>query len=119
MTASARPHPAVPPQLAHLPVCPRRGLPVPYVNQRDDGPPAFSTIFGERVLACARDRLCGVGAQPLTSWVAFLGGRRSAQERAFLDPPMHPPCAEAAARLCPYVVRAGTPQAMKRRRSVL
>jgi len=89
MTTSPRPHPAVPPQLAHLPMCPRRGLPVPYVNQRDDRPPDFSTIFGERVLACARDQLCGVCAQPLTYWVAFLGSRRAAEERAFLDPPMH------------------------------
>ncbi len=36
-------------------------------------------------------------------WVAFLGGPGAAEQRCYVDPPMHPDCAEAATRLCPHI----------------
>lgn len=38
-------------------------------------------------------------------WIAFLGGPRSVERRAYSDPPMHVECAEASLRLCPHIAR--------------
>lgn len=83
----------------------RRGLPVPWVNETPAGDPDFAVIQAERSLRCARERRCGVCGEPLTYWIAFLGGQASAESRAYVDPPMHEPCAEASTRLCPHMSR--------------
>ena len=49
----------LPPRLAARPVDPQRGLPIPYVNEHDDGNVNFAVINGGRVLDCVRRRLCG------------------------------------------------------------
>lgn len=106
----------IPDRLAGLPVCPRRGLPVPYVNLiTAGGIPDFATLDSRSVYEVAANRLCGVCGQLLDYWIVFVGGPRCAADRAYVDPPMHSECAQAALRLCPYLFR----QDMKRRRATL
>ncbi len=99
--------------LVALPRCPRRGLPIPYVNLIENGRPDFSVLDSRRVHQAAAERLCGICGEPLGYWITFLGGPQSVSSRAFLDPPMHEPCAYTALRLCPFLVRRD----MKRRRT--
>lgn len=98
---------AIPAQMKNLPLCPRRGLPIPYVNaMTSDGRPDFAVLDSAKVRTVAERRLCGVCAEPLGYWMAFVGGPRAASEREYVDPPMHPDsCAPAALRLCPWIAR--------------
>ncbi|MCC9309107.1 hypothetical protein LN042_18810 [Kitasatospora sp. RB6PN24] len=96
---------ALPAGLAERPVDPRRKLPIPAVNEREDGTADFLVINGRRALELASRRQCGVCAKPMGERVAFIGGPNSAASGAFSDPPMHVDCAEAALRLCPHIAR--------------
>jgi hypothetical protein len=95
----------MPAGLAARPHDRRRGIPIPFVNETRDGGVDFAAIQADQVLRCARERLCGTCGQPLGWWVAFLGGPESAAQRAYLDPAMHPDCAESALTLCPHIAR--------------
>jgi hypothetical protein len=100
----------VPDFLAHLPFDERRGLPVPYMNQHyPDGPdapmrPDFTAIWGPGAVACAQEKRCGICGLDLGYWVAFVGGPKSAANRAYQDPPFHPECADYAMTVCPHIV---------------
>ncbi|WP_149264271.1 hypothetical protein [Actinomadura sp. K4S16] len=97
----------IPQRLAHLPVCPRRNVPVPYANiTTEDGQHDFTALDSAKVVRLAAERRCGICEDTLDYWIVFLGGERSAQSRAYTDPPMHEECARFAARTCPYVTRA-------------
>jgi hypothetical protein len=93
----------IPAALARRPVDERRGIPIPYVNETGDGTANFAAIQASKVLTCARERLCGTCGEPLGWWIAFLGGPISAQQRAYLDPGMHPDCAHSSLSLCPHI----------------
>jgi len=96
--------PEIPDFLNHLPVEPRRKLPVPFTNIiTESGEPDFTTIDAQKTVECALLRLCGVCGKKLSYWIAFLGGPQSAESRAYLDPPMHEECARAAVKLCPFI----------------
>lgn len=96
--------PEIPDFLAHLDVEERRKLPVPFANLiLDDGTPDFTTIDAAKTVRCAWERLCGVCGKEMDYWIAFLGGPKSAETRAYLDPPMHEYCARAAVVLCPFI----------------
>lgn len=92
----------VPTFLEHLPVDPRRKLPVPVMNQHATGTD-FTAISGERVVKAAQDRTCGICGKELGYWLAFIGGPISYRSRQYADPPMHPECAEASFTLCPHM----------------
>jgi hypothetical protein len=81
--------PAIPARLAARPVDPRRGLPIPYVSEQDDGSVNFAVINGGRVLECVRDRLCGLCGQRQDFCVAFVGGLGGFRQRMYTDPPGH------------------------------
>jgi hypothetical protein len=81
--------PAIPARLAARPIDPRRGLPIPYVSEQDDGSVNFAVINGGRVLECIRDRLCGLCGQPQDFLVAFVGGPGGFRDRMYTDPPGH------------------------------
>jgi hypothetical protein len=100
--------------LAKLPVCPKRGLPIPYANLiGPDGQPDFAVLDSRRVDEIATRRLRGICSRPLAYWMVFLGGPSCASSRCYLDPPMHEECARAALQMCPYLNR----QDMGRRRA--
>ncbi|WP_204011388.1 hypothetical protein [Virgisporangium aurantiacum] len=87
MTGPQRP--AIPARLAARPVDPRRGLPIPYVNEHDDGTVDFAVINGGRVLEWVRGRLCGLCGQRQEFLVAFVGGPGGFHQRLYTDPPSH------------------------------
>jgi hypothetical protein len=94
---------AIPGRLAARPVDPRRGIPVPYVNEDDDGSVNFAVINGGRVLECVRHRLCGLCGQPHEHQIAFVGGPGGFRMRVYTDPPGHVDCMRTAIALCPYL----------------
>jgi hypothetical protein len=94
------------PRLATRPIDPKRRLPVPYVQLLNaDGTADFAAVHGDKALAAALARLCGLCGQDIGYWVAFISGERSVEQEVFLDPPMCVPCAEDALRLCPHMAR--------------
>lgn len=98
-------------RLAARPVDPRRRLPIPHAQLlHPDGTANFAVINAEVAIADADARLCGLCGQPIGYWVAFIAGQSSAQQRAFLDPPMDVECARDALRLCPHLARQRVPR---------
>ena len=102
-----------PAALAGLPVCPRRGLPVPFSSGRDeDGTGRFGRNDPLAKLLCGIGRRCGVCGGPLGDGeIVFLVLNRGVPLRqpVFPDPANHEPCAEAAMALCPYIARPKVP----------
>ena len=94
--------PDVPASLAARPWDERRNLPIPVVSMFE-GKPNFAAINGQVAVNLASQRRCGLCGDPLTYWVAFLGGAQAAAAGTYGDPPMHVDCAEAAVRLCPHI----------------
>jgi hypothetical protein len=84
----------------------RRGYPVPWIVQRDlTGRPFFVMNDVAKVVACGRQKLCGICGQKLErdSWLIGGPGAAFHEHGAFLDPPMHKACATYALRVCPYI----------------
>lgn len=92
----------IPPFLEHLPVDPRRKLPVPVINQYEHGTD-FTAINGRKVTELAQARACGICGKALDYWLAFIGGPISYGSRQYADPPMHPACAEFSFTACPHM----------------
>jgi hypothetical protein len=95
----------LPAGLAARPLDDEHGLPIPFVNEFDDGSHDFGAINRRRSIQCALSRLCGMCGTSLEYDIAFLGGSKAAENRSFTDPPMHVGCAEAALALCPHLAR--------------
>ena len=98
----------LPAALAERPIDPAFDLPVPFVNEFDDGSYDFGAINRRRSIQCALSRLCGMCGTSLEYDIAFLGGPKAAESRSYTDPPMHVACAEAALALCPHLARHAT-----------
>jgi hypothetical protein len=88
-----------------LPVHLKMGLPIPVINTFSFGKHDFTTINGELSTALAQRNRCGICSERMTDEAAFLGGGKSADTRAYTDPPMHPACALAAVQMCPHINR--------------
>lgn len=109
-----------PPEIAHLPVCPKRKLPIPFINEiRPDGTGAFAILDEAKARLCLAGRLCAMCGLPMGWWVAFLGDQASLKPGgAFIEPPVHERCAEIAAvagypdgrGACPFITGEGVPR---------
>lgn len=98
-------------KLAALPIDPKRQLPIPHSQVvNEDGTANFAAIDGQKAIHASEHQLCGLCGQTMGYWVAFIGGPKSVQVGAFVDPPMHPECAEDATRLCPHMARQRVPR---------
>lgn len=94
------------PQIGKLPIDERSGLPVPWVTATlPNGRPNFSVIEAGRIPQLVAERLCGVCGAQRNAWSAFIGGPSAVVQNAFLDPPMHPQCAQDSLHLCPHIAR--------------
>jgi len=81
-----------------------RGFPITFVTLMDsDGRPDFTVIDGQKIVRCIQDHLCGLCGTTLFQPIAFIGGPLAAEQNLFLDPPMHPDCAEYAMKVCPHI----------------
>ena len=84
----------------------KNGLPIPYTAYIDgNGVPDFRILDAPKRLKCLRDRLCGICGTKLEYWIVFIGGPVSCTARQFLDPAMHPECADFSLRYCPHLAR--------------
>lgn len=105
--------PNFPPEVAHLPVCPHRKLPIPYIAETDaDGVGHFTVLDHSRAEECLNGRLCAMCGLQMGDEVALLGDVVSLQPGGFfIEPPVHERCAElAAGGLCPFVSRQRVPR---------
>ena len=100
----------IPARLADRPHDTRHRLPIPYVNEYDDGSFDFATVNGDRVSLCARRKLCSLCGQPHEAWLAFVGGLGGSYRRIYLDPPGHIDCMRAALTLCTYLAEESHPR---------
>jgi hypothetical protein len=101
------------PEVEHLPVCPHRALPIPYVAERDAaGVAQFTILDQDRQEECWKGRLCAMCGLPMGEEVAFLGDEVSTRPGSFwIEPPVHERCAELAiGGLCPFVSRQRVPR---------
>jgi hypothetical protein len=102
-----------PAEVAHLPVCPHRNLPIPFIAEVGaDGTGHFTILDDHRKRECLEQRLCAMCGLRMDAEVAFLGDVASLDPDAYwIEPPVHERCAEiAAAGLCPYVSRERVPR---------
>lgn len=89
----------IPDRMAQLPRD-ARGLPLPYMTG-DTGD--FRIIDRERWEEIVTRRLCGICAQELDYWIAFVGSQGNVDTRVFLDPGMHVECARYSIEACPFL----------------
>jgi hypothetical protein len=87
-----------PAEIAHLPVCPKRGLPIPYIAEiAPDGTANFTILDHDRARECLERRLCAMCGRPMDGPVALLGDEVSLLPGGmFIEPPVHERCGEIA-----------------------
>jgi hypothetical protein len=93
--------PEIPPFLSHLKTY--RGFPVPITAMVIDGVPDFRVVDSSRIVECLGEELCAICGIPLGTFCCFIGGELCKENHLFADPAMHEPCAEYAAKACPFV----------------
>jgi hypothetical protein len=97
----------IPGFLAHLPVDPVLGLPIPVTSARDPatGQGRFGVNDTAAKLMCAAAELCGVCGRLIWGPMVFLAadpGQDPARV-VFPDPPMHEACARWSMTACPAI----------------
>lgn len=95
-----------PEEVRHLPVDPRRGLPVPFiVEQSRNGTANFGVLDYRRARYCYERRLCAMCGLRMTGDVALYGDVASlAPGGGFIEAPVHERCIEIAiGGLCPFL----------------
>jgi hypothetical protein len=91
----------VPKFLAHLKRDPR-GYPHPYLMMPD----SIVTMDPRKQLRCVREKLCMVCGLRLDNRKWFIGGWRTAVNRAVVDPAMHERCARYSLKVCPFLANS-------------
>jgi hypothetical protein len=102
-----------PAEVAHLPVCPHRDLPIPFIAEiGPDGVGNFGVLDAERHRQCLEGRLCGMCGRHMPGEVALLAHEELRGLDSFtVEPPVHERCAEIAlGGLCPFIARERVPR---------
>lgn len=77
--------------------------PVPFIVKWIDGKPDFRVVDPDKWDRCVHDRLCSICGFRLGDISFIVGGPVTGESYHFFDPPMHKPCADFSAEVCPYV----------------
>jgi hypothetical protein len=110
---------AWPAEVAHLPVCPHRDLPIPFINEIGPGGVGeFGILDDVQARKCVAGRLCATCGRPMGEFVALLGDVVSLKPGGFyIEPPVHERCGEVAAvdgphgrGLCPFMAGERVPR---------
>ena len=107
-----------PAALAARPVCPKRQLPIPFINEiAPDGTGVFAILDDTQARRCLNGRLCAMCGDPMGWWVVLIGDPVSLDPvdpggGFFIEAPVHERCAEIATLggLCPYLSRQRVPR---------
>jgi hypothetical protein len=102
-----------PEAVRHLPVCPRRKLPIPYIAEVGaDGVGHFTVLDDAKAAECLAGRLCAMCSRPMGGEVALIGDVVSLDPGGyFIEPPVHESCGEVAfGGLCPFLARELVPR---------
>jgi len=95
---------AVPDQMSHLPIDPKRGLPIPWFVPIVNGVPNWLAASGEKQWNCAAGRKCWVCGQPaLARPMFFVGGPLVLCNGVTSEGWCHQACAEYSVQACPYL----------------
>jgi hypothetical protein len=104
----------LPPELAHMPICTHRELPIPYIAEVDliTGAGHFTVLDPGRQRECYAKRLCAMCGLPMTGEVALIGDVVSLDPGGFyIEPPVHERCGELAlGGLCPFLSHERVPR---------
>jgi hypothetical protein len=96
-----------PEEVRHLPVDPRRNLPIPFIVEQFGGrkPANFGILDYRRSRFCYERRLCAMCGKRMTGDVALYGDVASlAPDGVFMEAPVHERCIEIAiGGLCPFL----------------
>jgi hypothetical protein len=103
-----------PPCVRDMPVCPKRGLPVPFINEiTPDGVGVFTILDDRKADLCLRGRLCAACSRPMGDEVALIGDVVSLRPDVgyFIEPPVHEECGLAAlGGMCPFLAGEQVPR---------
>jgi hypothetical protein len=106
----------VPRKMAHLPVDPERGYPVPWFVDWWDGKPEFRAMDRRKFALAITQRLCWVCGLQLETRFAFVAGPMCGINRTSSEPPSHLECARWSARNCPFL---NNPNMVRRQDNVI
>jgi hypothetical protein len=108
-----------PEEIAHLPVCPKRGLPIPAIAEiGPDGVAEFTILDHDKARQCVERRLCAMCFRPMGQEVALIGDEVSLLPGGmFIEPPVHERCGEIAMTdgpggrgVCPFMAGERVPR---------
>lgn len=103
----------LPRELWHMPIDPRRGLPIPYINERDQrGNANFAVLDPRRGAECYERRLCAMCGLHMPDEVALYGSEYCLEPDGFhIEAPVHERCMELAlGGICPFISRETYPR---------
>jgi hypothetical protein len=101
--------PRMPANIARLPTCPQRKVPVPWFVDWDPLDPTCPPVPDFRIAdvrkmgRAHREQLCWICGQQLAGRRAFVIGPMCACNRISSEPPSHVACADYAAMVCPFL----------------
>jgi hypothetical protein len=102
----------LPPEIRHLPIDDRRGLPIPYIVERPGGIANFGVLDPRRAAECYAKRLCAMCGLKMGSQVTLYGDVASLEPDGFyIEAPIHERCAEIAlSGTCPFITQENYPR---------
>ncbi len=102
----------LPPEIRHMKIDPRRGLPIPYIVERPGGVANFGVLDPRRAKECYAGRLCAMCGLRMGAEVALYGDVASLEPDGFyIEAPIHERCAEIAlGGLCPFISQERYPR---------
>jgi hypothetical protein len=93
----------LPQRMKHLPRD-KRGFPVPYFVQWQDGQPLFPIFDPTKWIRCVTKARCWVCGDELGRWMTFAIGPMCVVNRISSEPPCHAECANFSMRACPFII---------------